>query len=192
MTTLKFYMCCFRAGALQLSSLLSQEGHPPTYLAGGATCAHMTRSVTPPPSLTHTHTPPHLPAPPSAQLTCDQVVVHEGRILEKPHNAAEARDFIRGYGRAPASTVGSVLCTDLATGTTAGDVDVSTIHFTPIPEATMEALIAEGDVLYCAGGLMVEHPAVVPHVVRIDGTQDGVMGLAKALVLRLMLEAAGL
>lgn len=37
---------------------------------------------------------------------------------------------------------------------------------------------------------MVEHPLVVPHVKRIDGTQDGVMGLAKLLVLKLLMEAA--
>ena len=28
-------------------------------------------------------------------LTCDQVVVHEGRILEKPENDAECREWIR-------------------------------------------------------------------------------------------------
>lgn len=32
-------------------------------------------------------------------ITCDQVVTHEGRILEKPENEAEARSFIEGYGR---------------------------------------------------------------------------------------------
>jgi hypothetical protein len=49
---------------------------------------------------------------------------------------------------------------------------------------------AEGDCMWCAGGLMVEHALVVPHIQRIDGTQDGVMGLAKALVVRLLVEAA--
>ncbi len=37
---------------------------------------------------------------------------------------------------------------------------------------------------------MVEHPLVAPYVTRIDGSQDGVRGLAKALVVRLMLEAS--
>ena len=36
---------------------------------------------------------------------------------------------------------------------------------------------------------MVEHPLVEPHVQRIDGTIDSVMGLKKATVVRL-LEAA--
>ncbi len=39
---------------------------------------------------------------------------------------------------------------------------------------------------------MVEHPLVSPHVTRLEGTQDAVMGLSKELVKRLLLQAAGL
>ncbi len=70
-----------------------------------------------------------------------QVVVHEGRILEKPESHDEARQFINGYSRAPASTVGSVLCTNLDTNAAHGDVDVSTIHFSAIPQNTIDKLI---------------------------------------------------
>mmetsp|Transcript_36397 Transcript_36397/g.107449 ORF Transcript_36397/g.107449 Transcript_36397/m.107449 type:complete len:222 (-) Transcript_36397:620-1285(-) len=125
-------------------------------------------------------------------LTCDQVVVYQGRILEKPEDQEECRSFIRGYANAPASTVGSVLCCDMETGHRFEAVDVSHIHFTPIPEGVVDKLLQEGDCMWCAGGLMVEHPLVVPHVVRIEGTQDGVMGLSKALVAKLLLQAAGL
>lgn len=118
--------------------------------------------------------------------------MHEERILEKPADAAEAREYIHGYGRSPASTVGSVVVTQLATGQRIADVDVSYIHFSPIPEATIDSLLAEGTCLQCAGGLMVEHPLVVPHVTRIDGSQDGVMGLSKLLVMRLLCDAAGI
>lgn len=60
-------------------------------------------------------------------ITCDQVVVHEDQILEKPHDEDEARRFIKGYGRAPAFTIGSVLCTDLETGTRNGDIDIAEV-----------------------------------------------------------------
>ena len=50
----------------------------------------------------------------------------------------------------------------------------------------MDQLISEGDVFYCAGGLMVEHALVQPHVTRMDGSLDSVMGLAKHLLLRLL------
>jgi septum formation protein len=122
-------------------------------------------------------------------ITCDQVVTHEGRILEKPEDAAEAREFISGYGRAPASTVGSTVCTNLATGQRFECLDIATIHFNHIPEENAEILIKEGDVMWCAGGLMVEHPLVVPHVTKMDGGQDAVMGLSKATVVKLITEA---
>lgn len=121
-------------------------------------------------------------------LTCDQVVTHEGRILEKPHNAEECREFISGYGRSPASTVGSTVCTDLATGKRCEGLDIATIHFSPIPASTAEALIEEGECMWCAGGLMVEHPLVQPHVTRMEGGIDAVMGLSKDTVVRLLTE----
>ena len=120
-------------------------------------------------------------------ITCDQVVVHEGKILEKPENKDECRAMIRGYRPGhPCSTVGSVIVTDLGSGKSLEAVDISWVHFRAIPEETIEALVAEGDCMWCAGGLMVEHPLVVPHVERIEGTEDGVKGLSKKLVMDLL------
>lgn len=64
------------------------------------------------------------------------------------------------------------------------------IHFAPIPQESVDKLIAEGEVFWCAGGLMVEHPLVVPHVTRMDGALDSVMGLDKQLLLRLLCAVA--
>lgn len=122
-------------------------------------------------------------------ITCDQVVCHQGRILEKPTCPEEARAYIDGYGRSPASTVGATVVSDLRTGQTFEDVDVSVVHFNPIPAHVRDALVEEGTVFHCAGGLMVEHELVTPYIARMEGTQDAVMGLAKATVLRLLLEA---
>jgi len=119
-------------------------------------------------------------------ITCDQVVVHEGKILEKPVDADEARKFIRGYANAPASTVGAIAVTQLDTGKVEMEVDQANIFFTAIPDDKIDYLIKEGEVFYCAGGLMVEHELVTPHVVKIEGTMDAVMGLPKALVLKLL------
>jgi hypothetical protein len=37
---------------------------------------------------------------------------------------------------------------------------------------------------------MVEHPLVAPHITRMEGSLDSVMGLAKQLLLRLLCRAA--
>lgn len=44
------------------------------------------------------------------------MVVHEGRIREKPSSKDEARNFIEGYSGGRAEVVGSVLVTNLKTG----------------------------------------------------------------------------
>ena len=160
------------------------------------------------------------PGSPAYLITCDQVVVHEGRILEKPENAAEvvplpdqtfcfpdrplweqvltlplwahvqARAFIAGYSSAPAATVGSVIVQDVVTGRRVEAVDTARIYFKPIPDDVVEKLIEEGTVFWCAGALMIEHPLVEPLITSIDGTPDSVMGLPKHLVLNGLLELA--
>lgn len=125
-------------------------------------------------------------------LTADQVVVHDGRVLEKPTDEAEARAFVAGYARSPARTVGAIVATSLSTGATAAALDLAAVHLRgEIPVETVDALIAEGDVFKCAGGLMVEHPLVAPHVARVEGGQDSVMGLGLGVVTRLVLEVCG-
>ncbi|KAJ3674071.1 hypothetical protein LUZ60_006063 [Juncus effusus] len=134
-------------------------------------------------------------------ITADQVVLHGGVIREKPKDADEAREFIKGYSKGHASTVGSVLVTNLNTGVKKGGVDKSEIYFHEIPEDVIDNLIKEGDVMYVAGGLMVEHPLTSPFVQAMVGslslssfvqsmvgTIDSVMGLPKALTEQLINE----
>ena len=126
----------------------------------------------------------------SILITCDQVVVHEDQIREKPHSREEAEEFIAGYARSPASTVGSVLCTNLGTGERHEAIEICTIHMKPLPKDAVEVLLDQGDIMHCAGGLMVEHPLVTPYITEMEGTQDAVMGLGKQTVMELILKAA--
>ncbi|KAH7287811.1 hypothetical protein KP509_32G076000 [Ceratopteris richardii] len=119
-------------------------------------------------------------------ITADQVVVYEGTIREKPVDEKEARGFIKDYSKAPASTVGSVLIINLTTGKRKGGIDKTEIYFHPIPDELISSLIEEGEVFYCAGGLMVEHPLVSPFVSAMVGSIDSVMGLPKDLTLSLI------
>ncbi|KAJ8435242.1 hypothetical protein Cgig2_015645 [Carnegiea gigantea] len=49
--------------------------------------------------------------------------------------------------------------------------------------------IEEGAVLNVAGGLIIEHPLILPLVKEVVGTTDSVMGLPKAVTERLIMEA---
>ncbi|XP_022875863.1 maf-like protein DDB_G0281937 isoform X3 [Olea europaea var. sylvestris] len=127
-------------------------------------------------------------AEPTVLITCDQVVVYEGMIREKPSNKEEARQFIKGYSGGHAATVSSVVVRNLKTGFRRGEWDKVEIQFHDIPEHIIDNLIEEGNVLYVAGALIIEHPLVLPYVKAVVGTTDSVMGLPKALTERLIKE----
>jgi septum formation protein len=84
------------------------------------------------------------------------------------------------------------MCTNTATGARHETVEICTIHMSDMPDDVIDELIEEGDVMWCAGGLMVEHPLVVPYIMQIDGTQESVMGLGKEAVMTVLVAAAGL
>ncbi|KAH8489878.1 hypothetical protein H0E87_025193 [Populus deltoides] len=128
-------------------------------------------------------------AEPTLLITADQVVVYEGAIREKPASKEEAWEFIKGYSGGHAATVGSVLVTNLKTGFRKGEWDRVEIYFHEIPDEVIEKLIEEGIVLRVAGGLIIEHPLVLPYIKEVVGTTDSVMGLPKALTKKLIEEA---
>jgi len=119
-------------------------------------------------------------------LTADQVVVHRGHILEKPHSINEAREFINSYSGDCCSTVGSLVLTDLTTMKRVEGTDRSTIYFQSFPSTIIQQILDEGHVLHCAGGLMVEHELLQPYVKQIEGSQDSLMGLSIPLLQQLL------
>ena len=122
-------------------------------------------------------------------VTCDQVVVHEGKVREKPESVDEARSFITSYGESPPSTVGAIVVTDLETGERSAGFDGSTVAFAPIPDDVVDFLVEEGECMNCAGGLMVEHPKMSPLITEFTGSMDSIMGLGKRVLGGLLSEA---
>ncbi|CAL5371201.1 unnamed protein product [Camellia sinensis] len=122
-------------------------------------------------------------------ITADTVVVYEGMIREKPSSKEEARQFIKGYSGSRATVVGSVLVTNLKTGTRKGGWDSAEVYFHDIPNEVIDSLVEEGIMLNVAGGLMLEHPLTLPFVDTVVGTADFVMGLPKSLTEKLIQEA---
>ncbi|KAG6508716.1 hypothetical protein ZIOFF_034096 [Zingiber officinale] len=118
-----------------------------------------------------------------------EVVVHKGIIREKPSSKEEARQFLKGYSGGHVSTVGSVLVTNLKTGRRFGGLDKAEVYFHDIPDEIIENLIDEGVVFNVAGGLLLEHPYILPFVESVIGATDSVMGLAKGLTHNLIREA---
>ncbi|KAJ0959999.1 hypothetical protein J5N97_000232 [Dioscorea zingiberensis] len=122
-------------------------------------------------------------------ITSDIVAVHEGTIREKPTSEEEARQFLRSYSKGHVSTVGAVLVTNLKTGTKHGGIDKAEVYFHDIPDEIIQNLIDERIVFGVAGGLLLEHPLILPFVDTLIGASDGVMGLPKVLTEKLIQEA---
>lgn len=124
-------------------------------------------------------------------LTADQVVTHNNKILEKPKDVAQAKEYVQSYAVSNPSTVGAVILTHLPSGISVEGVDTANIRFRPsVAKSNLINRLLELNepILSCAGGLMVEHELVKEHIEGIDGTEDSVMGLSKDLVLSLMEE----
>ncbi|CAL5326370.1 unnamed protein product [Camellia sinensis] len=94
-----------------------------------------------------------------------------------------------GYSGGSATVVGSVLVTNLKTGTRKGGWDSAEVYFHDIPNEVIDSLVEEGIMLNVAGGLMLEHPLTLPFVDTVVGTADFVMGLPKSLTEKLIQEA---
>ncbi|KAL2241346.1 UNVERIFIED_CONTAM: hypothetical protein Sindi_0775800 [Sesamum indicum] len=118
-----------------------------------------------------------------------KVVVYQGTIREKPSSEEEARQFIRDYSGGSAQVVGSVLVTNLVTGSRKGGWESAEVYFLDIPDEVIDSLIEEGIIFNVAGGLMLEHPLTWPLVDTVIGTADCVMGLSKTLTEKLIQEA---
>ncbi|WCJ26680.1 dTTP/UTP pyrophosphatase [Euphorbia peplus] len=121
-------------------------------------------------------------------ITADTVVVYKGVVREKPTNQEEARTFIKGYSGDHAAVVGSILVTNLTTGTRKGAWERAEVYFHKIPDEIIDSLIEDKITYNVAGGLMLEHPLTSPFVEAVVGNTDTVMGLSKALTEKLIAE----
>ena len=114
---------------------------------------------------------------------------YQNTIREKPETAEECRQYLRSYATSPAVTVTSVIVTNCKTGCQASGVDVATQYFKPLPEPVIDQLIAQGDVMHCCGGFLIDDPLVEPYLDRLEGERESIIGLPITLTRRLLAEA---
>lgn len=123
---------------------------------------------------------------PAVVVTADTVVVWNGRVHEKPRDEQEARDMLHGYHQHPVEAITAVVATDSASGRRAEGVESTRFVYRQIPEETIETLIREGEVMFCSGALMAEHPLLMLSLENMEGTLDNAAGMPKELARRLI------
>jgi len=120
-------------------------------------------------------------------LACDSVLVLGDRIYGKPANAAEAIarwQLMRGQ-------VGELYTghavVDIAQNITLVNCEVTRVHFANISDADIEAYVATGEPLNCAGCFAIDGCGSL-FVEKIEGCHSNVIGLSLPLFRRMIVE----
>ena len=114
-------------------------------------------------------------------ITSDQVVVCNGKILEKPADEKEAREYMDMYAKYPAETVTSVVVINTLSGKKVEGTDIAKVWMDPMPQEIIDAYIATKDPFLHAGGFDQDYPLIASFVNRIEGESESVTGMPKKL-----------
>ena len=121
-------------------------------------------------------------------ITADTVVVCNDTIREKAATPKEVADFLREYGLSPLCTVSSVVVTNTLTREQREGGDVATVWFRAIPGAAIAEMVSRSDICSFAGAFAFQDPLQRSFIERFDGEEESILGLPKALTLRLLKE----
>jgi septum formation protein len=131
--------------------------------------------------------------PGPAVLGCDSVLEFEGEVFGKPGDAAQAsRRWRRMAGRWGELHTGHCLLwgEDALAAPLLASV-TTRVLFAALTEAEIEAYVASGEPLLCAGGFALEGRGGLM-VERIEGCFSNVIGLSLPLVRRWLLDGIGI
>lgn len=124
----------------------------------------------------------------SAVLGCDSLLVVEGDVFGKPADEEEARArWRRMAGRSGELVTGHCLLRPVVAGQASAtkhcEAVTTRVHFAPLDEAAIDAYVATGEPMACAGGFALEGRGGML-VERIDGCYSNVIGLSLPLLRR--------
>ena len=121
---------------------------------------------------------------------CDSMLEIDGRIVGKPGDPETAVERWRSMrGAAGILHTGHTLVR-LPDGATAEGVSSTIVHFARPSDAEIEAYVATGEPLWCAGAFTIDGLGGA-FVEGVEGDPHGVVGLSLPLLRRLVLELGG-
>jgi septum formation protein len=112
---------------------------------------------------------------PAAPILCADTTVAIGtRILGKPGDADEAHAMLSALSGRTHRVLTAVAV--WSGRRTLRALNVSRVHFAPLPQATIDSYIASGEPFGKAGAYAIQS-ALAGWISRIDGSHSGIMGL---------------
>ena len=109
-------------------------------------------------------------------VAADTTVVLDGRRLNKPGDAAEAREMLRQLRGRTHQVHTGIVVVDKDSGRWVTDVATVEVPMRAYSEAEVDAYVATGDPLDKAGAYAIQHPEFRP-VAGLTGCYAGVVGL---------------
>jgi septum formation protein len=121
---------------------------------------------------------------PAIIIACDQVVICDGNILEKPENSDEVRAWYKLYSNHPVHYVNGLTVFNTETKASLTAQEISIAAFTEIPDSFTEAQIIKGNIFNCSGGIGDETSDTYSTIVQ--GTRESIIGLPIKFVMEMI------
>lgn len=121
---------------------------------------------------------------------CDSMLEIDGRIVGKPGDPETAVERWRSMRGATGTLHTGHTLVRLPDGATAEGVSSTVVHFARPSDAEIEAYVATGEPLWCAGAFTIDGLGGA-FVEGVEGDPHGVVGLSLPLLRRLVIELGG-
>lgn len=126
--------------------------------------------------------------PESLVIGSDTIVTINGRQLEKPKDAAEARKMLRLLAGTRNEVSTGVAVVRISDGMQMVGADTTHVYFRPYDEAAVDQYVATGDPMDKAGAYGIQSGAA-PLISHIEGHYDTVVGLPTTLLSEYLAQA---
>ena len=121
---------------------------------------------------------------------CDSMLEIDGRIVGKPGDPETAVERWRSMRGATGTLHTGHTLVRLPDGATAEGVSSTVVHFAHPSDAEIEAYVATGEPLWCAGAFTIDGLGGA-FIEGVEGDPHGVVGLSLPLLRRLVIELGG-
>ncbi len=118
---------------------------------------------------------------PAFIIACDQVIICDGNILEKPENADEVRTWYRLYAKHPVNYINGITVFNTETNASLTAQEISIATFKEIPDYFTEEQVSKGVIFNCAGGIDDELEDAYATI--IQGSKQSTNGLPVQFVM---------
>jgi septum formation protein len=118
---------------------------------------------------------------------CDSMLVLNGDVLGKPHDAAEARGRWHAMRGCSGELLTGHCVVDQRTDASVADVARTTVRFGMPSDSEIDAYVATGEPLHVAGAFTLDGRSA-PFIDGIDGDHGNVIGLSLPLLRSLLLQ----